>query len=346
MASGGACDLRITVAPLVSLAGTRRDYSDVDLNGSSRTRALATEALTAARDLGVSFRSLDDDGPDRIPGTADDDGQVDGVLILHAGIGQENDVTTGLVQPLQYFLEEPVVQDGTAASSYAVAAMGSGLGIWAHETGHLLGLEERYDLRYAAAGASELHSRGGLGRFSLMAAGAWGTGGGAHPALLDAYSRRQLGWCPAVDLPAAGSVDTALTAGADGGAVHRVWTDGRPGDEYFLLEVRHPVDGFDEGVPAGDLIIYHVDETVPETAWSTEGGLHLRVQLVEADGVWGLRDGLDEGSAADLFPGTTGRHRLRSGHGAVQRGLARAVPGGLDGHPPPGGGRARRRPTR
>ena len=31
-------------------------------------------------------------------------------------------------------------------------------------------------------GASEIHSRGGLGIFSVMAAGAWGTGGGDAPA--------------------------------------------------------------------------------------------------------------------------------------------------------------------
>ncbi|MBE0567812.1 MAG: immune inhibitor A [Krumholzibacteria bacterium] len=306
IASGGACDLRPILAPLISLPGTRRDYSDVGLNGFTRTRRLATEAITAVRDLGYRFREFDNDGPDGLAGTADDDGQVDGVLILHAGIGQENDVDQGLIQPLQYFLDPPVVQDGIAASFYAVAAMRSGLGIWAHETAHLLGLEERYDLRYAASGASEVHSRGGLGRFSLMAAGAWGTGGGAQPALLDAYSRWQLGWCEAVDLPAEGRVDTALTAAVRGGTVHRVWTHGRPGDEYFLLEVREPLDGFDLAVPAGQLLVYHVDETVPESAWSATGGVHLRVQLVEADGDGALRGGLDEGSVDDLFPGGTG----------------------------------------
>ncbi|MFN2371500.1 MAG: immune inhibitor A domain-containing protein [Candidatus Krumholzibacteriia bacterium] len=306
VASGGACDLRITLAPLVCLPGTRRDYSDLGLNGFTRTRRLATEAITAVRDLGLPFRRLDNDGPDGLAGTADDDGQVDGVLILHAGVGLENDLDEGLVQPLQYFLEPPVLQDGVAASFYAVAALGSGLGIWAHETAHLLGLEERYDLHYAAAGASEVHSRGGLGRFSLMAAGAWGTGGGAQPALLDAYSRLQLGWGTVADAPAEGHVDATLTAAANGGSALRVWTHGRPGDEYFLLEVREPHTGFDAAVPAGELLVYHVDETVPETAWSSDGGVHLRVQLVEADGDGALRAGLDEGSVDDLFPGGTG----------------------------------------
>ncbi|HPF69654.1 MAG TPA: FlgD immunoglobulin-like domain containing protein [Candidatus Krumholzibacteria bacterium] len=305
VASGGACDLKVVLAPLVSLPGARRDYSDLGYNGFTRTRRLATEAITAVRDLGFPLRRADNDGPDGVAGTADDDGVVDGVLILHAGVGLENDLENGLIQPLQYYLDPGVAQDGVTASFYAVAAMQSGLGIWAHETAHLMGLEERYDLRYSASGASELHSRGGLGRFSLMAAGAWGTGGGDGPALPDAYSRAQLGWCGVVDLPLSGPEQALLAPVVDDGIVHRVWTEGRPVGEYYLLEVRAPRDGFDAAVPAGGLVISHVDESVAEGAWAV-GDAHLRVRLVEADGDDGLADGRDEGSAADIFPGTTG----------------------------------------
>jgi M6 family metalloprotease-like protein len=310
-ASGGACDLRITLAPLVSLAGARRDYSDLEGNilyGRPASRRLATEAVAAVAATGFPLRRADNDGPDRTAGTADDDGEVDGVLILHAGIGLENDIENGLIEPLQYFLDDPVEQDGVRASSYAVAALGSGLGIWAHETGHLLGLDERYDLRYSAGGESEVHSRGGLGRFSLMAAGAWGTGHGREPALLDAYSLVSLGWCPVIDVPAEGEVRTVVAAPAAGGAVHRVWTHGRPASEYFLLEVRQPVGGFDAAVPAGQLVIYHVDETMPESALVVPD--HLRVRLVEADGDGALEAGLDEGGLDDLFPGALGRDRF------------------------------------
>jgi immune inhibitor A len=308
IASGGGLDLSVTLAPLVSLPLDRRQYSDRDLNGFSRTRLLATAALTAVRDLGLDFRRLDLDGPDGVPGSGDDDGQVDGVLILHAGPGTENDPETGLIQALQFFLDEPVVSQGVAASFYAVASLASGPGIWAHETAHLLGLEDRYDPLLRPAGENELRSRGGLGRFSLMASGAWGTGHGYGAALPDAYSAAQMGWYRVRNLkPAArDSVAPALRSGE----VARVWRQGTVGPEFFLLETRDPVSSapFDAAVPGDQLLIYHVDENVLEGTWSDDGpnGWHLRAALVEADDTPGLAAGLDDGSAADLFPGLLG----------------------------------------
>ena len=307
VASGGQLDLRITQAPLIHLTGTRRDYSDVGLNGFSRTRALATESLEAVKDLGFEFRRIDMEGPDRIPGTDDDDGEVDGVLILHAGIGQENDSDDGLIQALQFFLAEPVVSQGISATFYAVASLRSGPGIWAHETAHLLGLEDRYDPNLRPPGGSEVRSLGGLGRFSIMASGAWGTGEGYGAALPDAYSCLQLGWYRENNLTnGQGSPDTLLS-GLVSGRVDRLWTRGEKGTEYFLLETRDPVAAFpfDADIPGDHLLIYHIDETLPEGQTSDDGFdlWHLRASLVEADDDFKLRRGEDPGRAEDMFPG-------------------------------------------
>ena len=310
IASGGRFDLRVTMAPLVRLPGDRADYADgpPPNGGFPRTRDLARLALESVRDSGLPLRLLDMDGPDGLAGTEDDDGWVDGVLILHAGDGLENG---GVVMPLQYYLEEAVVGDGVAASSYAVASMHSGLGIWVHETGHLLGLEERYDrLLTSEQGDSEIHSRGGLGIFSGMAAGAWGTGGGTGCALPDAYSGWQLGWYDALDLPRWPADGYTLQSSVTSRQVVRIWTHGIPSDEFFLLEVRDPAAAapFDAAVPGGSLVITHVDERVPDGGFleNGDGSWRLRVRLVEADGNEDVRNGLDEGSAADLFPGTLG----------------------------------------
>ena len=51
---------------------------------------MAAEALAGARRFGVDFAAADGDG----------DGEVDGVLLLHAGVGLEND-PAGLIVPLR-----------------------------------------------------------------------------------------------------------------------------------------------------------------------------------------------------------------------------------------------------
>ncbi len=279
-AAQGRTALAITVAPVVSLPGTRQDYSDLGWQGFSRSRAMVRLALEGAAAAGAGFAAADRDG----------DGEVDGVLLLHAGAGLEND-PAGLIVPMQYFLDEPVVHRGTLARSYAIAAATSTLGIWAHETGHLLGLEDRYDLELP--GSAETGPRGGLGRFSLMAAGWQGTGEGRDPALPDAWSRLQLGWA---------DLDTVPRPGA----VVRLRAAGPPAGEFFLAERRDPVAAapYDAGLPADRLLIYHVDPSLAAGEASSSGGpdRHLQVELVEADGGREIARGESQGELADLFP--------------------------------------------
>lgn len=303
IASGGRTRLEILLAPVVHLPGTRRDYSDIDLNLYTRTRRLASESIGAVAATGVDFRLLDLDGPDGLPGSGDDDGEVDGVLILHGAPGLENDPQDGLVVPLAFYLDEPVFQRGVAAGSYAVASLQSGLGIWAHETGHLLGLEDRYDPFLPAAGA-EMSSRGGLGVFSLMSAGAWGAGDAAAPALPDAYSCAEVGWLDVMDWPgSAAAVEVAPSPSS-----RLAWRVGKPGSdgrEYFLFEVRDGAGPYDPLLPGPRMLVYHVDEAVPEGTASqfAAAGSHLRVRLVEADGDDSVAEGENTGRIDDLFPG-------------------------------------------
>jgi M6 family metalloprotease-like protein len=281
VASRGRTRLEPVVSPPVALAGTRDEYSDLGWQGSTRTRRLAREALAGARAAGVVFADADRDG----------DGEVDGVLILHAAPGLEND-PDGWIVPLQFFLAEPVVEAGTVARSYAVASARSTLGIQAHETGHLLGLEDRYDP--TLSDNPEVGPRGGLGRFSLMAAGWRGRGEGRAPALPDGYSRWLLGWVDLADSLGAGRV-LRLRSRAGGG-----------GDEWFLVERRGDDDvaPYDPDLAPDAALVYHVDEGVPEGAVGGAGDEppHLRVHLVEADGGDQLRTGVDQGTRDDLFP--------------------------------------------
>lgn len=316
VASAGRCEVVTVLAPLARLPGRAADYSDIGWNGFSRSRRLAREALQSVAGAGFDLGLADLDGPDGLPRSGDDDGWVDGVLVLHAEAGQENDPEAGLVQALQYYLDEPVTAGGVAAGAYAVASLHSGPGIWAHETAHLLGLEDRYDpLLDPLAGAGDIAGAGGLGVFSLMGAGAVGTGGGWGASLPDAYSRALLGWCDVrtvTDSPVAG--DTLRAAAPGAAEAHRAWTRDGAGPEFLLLEARDPqvAAPFDAALPGAGMVVLHIDESVPEGGWSEDGpgAWHLRARLVEADGDGALAHGLEAGSAGDPFPGSAGRTAL------------------------------------
>jgi M6 family metalloprotease-like protein len=311
-ASCGRADLDLVLAPLVRLPESTAAYSDVGFNGYTRTRKLAAAALAGARAAGLAFSRLDNDGPDGFPGTADDDGELDGVLILHSDLGNENDPDAGLIEALQYYLADAVGDRGTLARFYAVASLRSALGVWAHESAHLFGLEDRYDPFLPVTGG-DLAGTGGLGVFSLMAAGAL-VEGGRYPALPDAYSAAQLGWRDVVvkrGLPGAGA-DT-LRPPPLGAEVWRLWTRGETGPESFLIEARGgpDLDRVDLHLPSG-LVVLHLDESLPERAQSSPDPAlrHLRVRLVEADGDGRLAAGLDTGLGADMFPGDSGHADL------------------------------------
>ncbi len=279
IASRGRTALVVQLAPPVSLPGARLDYSDRYWQGNERSRLLAGLALARAADFGTDFAAVD----------RDRDGEVDGVLLLHAAAGAEND-PDGLILPLQFFLATPVDQRGTRARSYAIASARSSLGVWAHETGHLLGLEDRYDFGF---GGGDVAPRGGLGRYSLMAAGWLGSGQGEDPALPDAYSCLQLGW-----------VDVGPRLGP-ATVVRLDYHDG-PGPEFFLVEQRYPelTAPYDAALTAQRLLLLHIDETLAEgqasgVDWPAR---HLRVNLVQADGSDTVARGTSQGQAADLFP--------------------------------------------
>ncbi len=315
VASNQNLELDITMAPLVDLTGRRADYSDIRAKFFGGTRALATEAISSVARQGLEFRRLDNDGPDGMPGTADDDGQVDGILILHSGPGQENDPVNGLIQALQFFIDPAVESGGVQAAFYAVASLHSGLGIWAHETGHLLGMEDRYDpLLIPDAGGGDVRSLGGLGRFSLMSSGAFGIGDGQNPALPDAYTCLQLGWVDALRLPSHTGSPFELKPWREGVPSVTVWSNGPLESEFFVLETRDPAATvpFDVGLPRGQMLVYHVDENVPDGSYIIDdsGKHHLRARLIEADNDQGLEQGTDDGRDEDSFPGPLGVQSL------------------------------------
>lgn len=263
-------------------------------------RKLVEDALAAA-DPVIDFSQYDNDG----------DGWLDALMIIHTGPGAE---FTGNVNDIwsHKWGVTPQLRDGVSISSYAImpeywSSPGDiTIGVFAHELGHVFGLPDLYD----TDGSSK-----GIGRWSLMAGGSWNGSLGNSPAHVDAWCRMQLGFLTPVT-PSSSAIGAPFPRIKDNAVAYRLWDGGAPGAEYFLVENRQKV-GFDAGLPASGLLIWHIDENVASdnrNEWypgHTSSG-HYMVALEQADNNFNLEKNQGSGDGADPFPGSSGNRAFNS----------------------------------
>lgn len=85
----------------------------------------------------------------------------------------------------------------------------------------------------------------------------------------------------------------------DGRKVVKLWKDGAPQSEYFLVENRQQ-KGRDADLPSGGLLLWHIDERKED---NTSEQTHYKVGLVQSDGEADLERKEDQGDNGDPFPG-------------------------------------------
>ena len=164
------------------------------------------ETLTD-QDGGIDFGQFDNDGPDGVPNSGDDDGFVDFVAFVHPEVGAEcggtliniwshrwnlnslmgapwttNDARAGggFIRVNDYVMQPALNCDGTTIID---------IGVFAHEYGHAFGLPDLYDTDGGTRGA---------GSWALMANGPWNTPD--YPAHLCLWSKAELGWANLMDV--------------------------------------------------------------------------------------------------------------------------------------------------
>ena len=257
------------------------------------TQKMIEEAVDAA-DADIDFSLYDNDGPDLVPNSGDDDGTVDFLIVVHAGRGYEWTLDPGDIHShVGRIRPRPV--DGVYAVNYATEPEDAKVGTFAHELGHLLGLPDLYDVTLSTFG---------LGMVSLMSYGSWGGGDGSRPVGLDAWSKMKLGFIDPV-VVSANQSSYSLECIEDAPEALILWNDGRIGPQYFMVENRR-AKSYDSYLSlAGEgLLIYHVDERAEDNSGE---GRHL-ISLEQADGMFDLEKvrswgfGSDKG---DPYPGTT-----------------------------------------
>ena len=155
-------------------------------NEDHNARGMAEEALSLADPL-VDFSAFDNDGPDGIPSSGDDDGYIDALLIVHAGPGSEETLNPNDILSHQSYFTDDLLYDGVRAILYTTEPENGRVGVFCHEFGHTLGLPDLYDISVNPGAAV------GLGDWSLMGTGSW-RNDGRTPSHLDAWSKVTLGF--------------------------------------------------------------------------------------------------------------------------------------------------------
>lgn len=248
---------------------------------------LAEDAVAAA-DPYVDFSLFDNDGPDGIPHSGDDDGYVDALFVVHAGLGREETGSNNDIHSHAWGMVSPPNVDGVIASSYSMEPENGKRGVFGHEFGHVLGLPDLYDTDYSSSG---------VGDWCMMSFGSWG-GGGLTPVHFMAWCKAQLQFLDPV-MPKVNIPGTAFPAVESSPSASFLWTGGYPTTQYFVVENRQHVL-CDASLPGVGLLICHVDESVSGN--SDEN--HPLVAVEQADGLNELANGGGSDSG-DPWPGST-----------------------------------------
>lgn len=247
---------------------------------SPNAQTMAYDAAVAANPT-VNFTPYDNDG----------NGFVDAFIVIHAGTGAETNSNPNDIWSHKWVLAGGALTvDSTKIYAYLTVPEDCRIGVCAHELGHLLfGFPDLYDTD---------NSSEGIGNWCLMAAGSWG-GGGDAPCHPSAWCKANQGWV-AVEARTSNGV-VQIEDVKTGHKVYRLWKDGAAGKEYFLVENRQKTGDFDKSLPAGGLLIWHVDEN--QTTNRDEN--HYWVALMQADGKRDMENNGNRGDAGDCWPGSS-----------------------------------------
>lgn len=315
-------------------------------HGGQRLDELLLEALARNDDGVLDWGQFDNDGPDGIPNSGDDDGVVDFVMFLQpevdgacgtSNLWSHRYTLRGLNGGSPYVTRSPrrdangqpiagqfitvddyTLQSAVGGSDACTGGVIMAIGTPAHETGHAFGLPDLYDTNLQSPVASQ-----GIGEWGIMGSGNYSIP--FSPSAFEAWSLVELGWVTVDTLGADARVSLGPVAETD-----TVLYRGVPNtDEYFLFENRQALGsdsaqmnpacstGHTSCAKGPGLLIWHIDQgQIDAHGFNRDnrvnsGPLH-GVALEQADGLNQLRaaGSNNRGDGGDPYPGTTGNTRF------------------------------------
>lgn len=296
---------------------------------SGEAGAFIRHTLEAA-DPTVDFRPYDNDGPDGIPNSGDDDGVVDLVMFVHPNEGGECGGSEIWSHSFSYsgwaqhngqkFVTNDIGANGQPlkVDDYTIMpalACGGGrrieVGVFGHEFGHALGLPDLYDR--TGVDPQGVARTGGMGLFCLMAAGSYG-GDYSHaetPTQMCAWAKEQLGWITPREIVC--DETSALYYQGDAAEAVKLWRGGDYSQKQWFLVENRQKKKWDRYLRGSGLLITQVDDNVlTQNDEACPGGgpcptTRPQVMVVEADNQWEMQavappvNGAWYGEGEDLF---------------------------------------------
>jgi M6 family metalloprotease-like protein len=334
--SRGAFNVSGTVFDWLALPKANAFYSGpLGCNGLCSSSNVGEMLVTALDEIDtqIDFRRYDNDGPDNVPNSGDDDGFVDFVAFVHPNSGGEcggsndsiwshrfsiNSLTGANYETkdagklgANIQIDDYVIMPALACSGGTMIS----IGVFSHEFGHAFGLPDLYDSR--RPDESE-----GLGGWGLMASGSWGGDGHSTPQTpthMEAWSKEFLGWISprVIDTDQTGLTIKPISTGD---VVRVDYTDtADPEDKKYLLLEYRTKEGFDSSLTGGGLLVTEVNNARVESGLvnnSVNGSpFDMGVNVIEADGLRQLdkkvNNRADDG---DVFPGSQNVTNLDASH--------------------------------
>ncbi|MCD6521724.1 M6 family metalloprotease domain-containing protein [Candidatus Calescamantes bacterium] len=247
------------------------------------------EDLVEKVDPYIDFSQYDSNG----------DGYVDILIIVHAGPGAESTGDPDDIWSTEWTVPTGIpTDDGVTIVNFTMnpeyhwspgeGNVPVGIGVFAHELGHIFGMPDLYDRDMSSEG---------IGEWGIMSYGSWSGPNqlGTRPTHFCAWCKMQMGWINPINVTE--NQDDAEIPYVEGNdKVYRLWIGGALGDEYFLV-VNRRKKGFDEYIPGQGILIWHIDET----QGNNDDESHYMVALEQADGNYDLENANNKGDGTDPY---------------------------------------------